>query len=172
MSRRIISVDVDGIFADFYGDVCVRFNREVEPVTEFYVPWIGEVYESVANIHSFWSEMSTLIEPNEIEFEYDYYISTLRPTMRGARQEWLDNNGYVPRPLHLSDDKHIVCEELGVHIHIDDKLETVMNIIEHCTNTTPILHLPHYLQYENIPEGIIVTRSVAELNEAVRRLCA
>lgn len=170
MSRKIVSIDVDGILADFYGDVCIRHNREVVPVKEFYVPWIGEVYESVANIPTFWSEMSVLVKPSELEFEYDHYISTLRPTMRGARQEWLDKNGYAPKPLHLSDEKHVVCEELGIDIHIDDKLETVLNIIEFCPNTTPILHLPIYLQYENIPDGIIVTRSVAELNEAVKSL--
>lgn len=172
MNKKVISIDVDGILADFYADICAIYNKEVSNITDFYVDWIGEIYEEVANDPKFWTEMSVLISPTEIEFEYDYYISALRDSMKGARQEWLDNNQYAPKPLHVSDDKHLLCDMLGVDIHIDDKLETVIKINEVCENTTAILHLPYYLEYDNIPEGTIVTRSIAELNEAIKTLIA
>ncbi|BBI90659.1 hypothetical protein HYO65_gp267 [Tenacibaculum phage PTm1] len=167
--RPIISYDCDGIIANFYKAICDRYNKPMKKINDFYVPWIGKVYEEVANDPEFWREMPTMIQPNEMPY-IDYYISTIRESNKLHREYWLNKNGYQNRPLYVSDDKHILINELGVNIHVDDKLETIINITNECPDCTPILHQPWYLKYKNVPEGIIVTNSTKELNSTIQAI--
>lgn len=170
MTNKTISIDVDGILADFYGDACKLYGKSKIKTKNFYIPWIGDVYEDIANNKNFWANMTPLIKPEELDFTFDHYITSLREERKGERKYWLENNGYPNKPLHLSSNKEIVCDFLNVDYHIDDKLETILKINEDCHTTTGILHLPDYLEYDNIPKGTIVTRSLKELNSKLKTL--
>lgn len=168
MKRTKISLDVDGIISDFVTAAYKILGKPIPQLTEFYSPDLTEIVKQVKGDENFWRTLPMMIKPSEIKFNVDAYITAIPEAMTSARETWLRTNQYPPAPMYVSHDKHLVINELGIGIHVDDKLQTIIDIQTHCPNCVPILHLPWYLDYPGrIPEGTLVTRSTKELNDVV-----
>lgn len=172
MTKQIpkISWDVDGIIADYVKHAANRIGHTMKVETEFYLDWINPIHDEIENDVEFWRTMPTMIQPEEILCYVHCYITSIRPYLKPHREFWIRNNGYQNREVYISEEKDKVINELDINIHVDDKLSTVIDITNNCPNCTPILHLPWYLRYENIPENIIVTKTVEELMLQIAKL--
>ena len=178
--RVKISLDVDGVLADFYKSICLRYDKKQVNVNQFYVPWIKEYIEEVYHDISFWLNLPTLLTADDIKFSYDYYITALPIQAKSARIVWLNNNRYADKLVYLSHEKHLVVNDMNINVHVDDKLSTCVDIADKSEYCVPILYLPYYLEYDEskgknhmyTKEGnlILIARSADELNATVDKL--
>lgn len=164
-----ISFDVDGIIADFYKAACQKYNQPEVCTPVFYVPWIEPYHDILMDDDEFWLSLPKMILPSEIQCYIHCYITSIDEKQRANREKWIVDNGYQNRQVIISHAKHEICNHERIDIHIDDKLSTIIDIQQHCSRTTPVLHMPWYLTYpeEEIPAGTIVTRTPKELQDAI-----
>lgn len=137
-------IDVDGVLANFYLAFCMRFNMPIETINHWERPWINEKFHDVENDHNFWANLPVLNRPEEISFEFDYYITSLPDNLKSAREEWLEKNGFPDKPVILSYDKSKTMKELGVDILVDDRYQTIKEV--HEAGLNGIQFVPYYMQ--------------------------
>lgn len=142
------ALDVDGVLANFYFAFCTKFNKPVETIRQWERPWINDKFHEVANDHEFWANLPVLNKPEDINFEFDYYITSLPDNLKSAREEWLEKNGFPDKPVILSYDKSTTMKELGVDLLIDDKHQTIIEV--HESGLTGIQFVPYYMQPDDL----------------------
>lgn len=126
--RRVGALDVDDVIAGFYLAMCIRYKmpiikRDIWDKVE--CKFIVDNFDEVSTEYEFWANLPVVFKPEDINFDFDYYISTFPPEMENARLEWLKKNGFPDKPLICSTNKLETCRELGVDVLIDDKKSTI-----------------------------------------------
>lgn len=162
-----IALDCDGVLANFYLEICRKFNRPVETIDDWEVPWIAENFNSIIDDYDFWVNLPILTHPEEISFEFDYYITSLPEHLKPAREEWLKKNKFPDKPVVISFEKEKTMLELGVDIIIDDKYQTIKEVSD--SGLIGIHYLPYYFRQkqENHEHTI---RNLHDVNEIVEKL--
>jgi hypothetical protein len=140
----IVSLDIDGLLADFDMAMRNKFNLPFEYYQTWSVDRLNLLFHYVENDPEFWRTMPMLNGPERIKFKFDYYISAIPPNMKGARQDWLSNNGYPNVPLIVTDDKLQACRHLGIDLHVDDKESTVLQLNSNGINS--LKYIPYYMK--------------------------
>lgn len=160
------ALDVDGVLANFYSAFCRKFNMPVETVMHWDRPWINDKFHEVENDHHFWANLPVLNGPEEISFEFDYYITSLPDNLKSAREEWLEKNGFPNKPVILSYDKSNTMLELGVELIIDDKHQTIIEV--HDSGLTGIQFIPYYMQPADLHH--LNVRNLHDVNDIVEKI--
>jgi hypothetical protein len=121
--------DVDDVFAGFYLAMCIRYNMPIIPRDIWdgknECKFIARNFHYVATDYDFWANLPVIFKPEDINFDFDCYMSSFPPEMEKARLEWLEKNGFPDKPLICSTDKLESCRELGIDVLVDDRKTTI-----------------------------------------------
>jgi hypothetical protein len=155
MNKLKIGLDVDDVLAAFYIAYALRHQKPLHPVDIWGEQWIVDKFKGDNLGVDFWINLPVYTPPEDIDFEVDCYISTLRPELHDVRKDWLMMNGFPDAPLFLTGDKLSVIKERDLDYFIDDKVETI-DLINNddckCVGVQfiPWYHKPHKLNYNSI----------------------
>lgn len=139
----LIGVDVDGVIADFYRSICERYGVcHNTKINAYDTPLITDNFNEIIDDVEFWDGLYVLTEAKEIDFEFDYYVTSLPPNMKESRVKWLSKHGFPNKPVIVTEDKLSKCKELGIEILIDDKPSTIQQF-----NADPDLHIIQFIAY-------------------------
>jgi hypothetical protein len=155
-----VGLDVDGVLANFYLEFCRLCNKPYDVIYSWDTPWIDDHFHLVLEDEGFWKRLPIISQPESINFDFDYYITSIPPGMKEAREEWLKINGFPDKPVIVSDDKVSVMQELGVGVLIDDKYETLVEV--EAAGLLPIQFIPKFLYPEG--EVDITIKHLSEVN--------
>ena len=169
MQQFKIGLDVDGVLANWYLGMCIKYNMPYELIDTWNVPWLLEKYHKVKGDEKFWESLPILSEPQAIIFEVAAYVTSIEEWLLDARTHWLAINGFVEAPIIVSHDKKVHCTDHGINVLVDDKLETLIDIKENAPNILPIKFTPSYMR-EDVPEGIYEIRHLSEVNQVLESL--
>ena len=139
-----VSLDIDGLLADFDMAMRNKFNLPFEYYQQWSVDRLNLLYQYVINDEEFWENMPMLNGPEKIHFKFDCYISAIPAAMKNAREKWLKNNGYPDVPLIVAEDKLTACQSLGIDLHIDDKHDTVIQLNNNGIKC--LKYIPYYMK--------------------------
>lgn len=122
-----VGLDVDGVLADFYLSMCERYGQPYCRLDSWAAATFidGNTLGEVSDDHDFWKTLKILNPPTFVDFDFDYYITSVPDGMKEAREYWLKVNGYPDKPVIVAEDKVTACRLLGVTILIDDKPSTL-----------------------------------------------
>jgi len=109
--------------------------------------WIKYRTEQIWNDFSFWSTLPVLSPPESIDFDFDCYLTSIPSQMLGAREMWLDMNGFPKKPVVVSHEKTDWMKEKKYDILIDDKPST---IIRGCKEGLQMIYFKPSFHNENI----------------------
>lgn len=134
MKHDKIAFDVDGVLLDFFKHLAdfSKTNDTIPTIKlEMLDTWTtDEINDSFFAImdgdNDFWSTIPALTLPNEIDFDFDYYLSSLPLKFAQERILNLEQLGFPKRPLIVSTQKHVDCKLNNIGILIDDKKSTVI----------------------------------------------
>lgn len=133
---KIIALDIDDVLCRFTPHVHKYFNKELEKL-DYWCPIVmngkfgeGWFLGHIAPDEEFWATVPVLSLPEEIDFEFDYYISSFPREMYDVRMKWLKENKFPDKPLICSSNKLETCKELGVNVLVDDKAETIHHLLK------------------------------------------
>ena len=161
-----IAIDIDDVLAAFTPAAHNFFGKELEKCDYWSVPEMDEKLgkgwfsEKISKEVDFWKEIPILSSPDDIDFEFDYYISSFPIERYDERVWWLIKNGFPSKYLLHSMDKVKTCKELGVNLLIDDKPKTVSDLRE---NGIRALHfITPYAGFEPIGEFITNLKQVKD----------
>lgn len=123
-----IALDVDDVLAAWYKAACEYCKVEFKPRNhwgeegKFFFPY----WEDIKADDDFWYNLEVL---NEVDFEFDYYITSMPPHLADSRLDWLKRNGFPDKKVYFTQDKISLAEKLGVDVLIDDKPSTIKEFI-------------------------------------------
>lgn len=173
--RPIIALDVDDVLCQFSPHSHTFYGHEVEKC-DYWCPdtmngKFGEGwFTKIAPVREFWETLPVLSPAEDIDFEFDYYMSAFPEDMYQLRVDWLKKHGYPDKPLIVTFDKLSKCLELGVDYLVDDKPATIKML-----EGTPVKGIHFYNHYAGFkPVGNYITtlkdvKYILELeNEAQR----
>lgn len=147
MKKQTRALDVDDVLAGFYMAMCIRYNKEIIPRDIWDgkkdCKFIAHNFHYIATEYNFWANLPVIFKPEDINFEFDYYMSSFPPEMEKARLEWLEKNGFPDKPLICSTDKLESCRELGVDVLVDDRKTTIDSLKG--TEVTGVWYRPWYM---------------------------
>ena len=146
---KSISLDVDGLLADFDAGMRYKFNLPFEYYSNWEVPRLNLLFHYVENDYDFWVNLPMLNGPEKLDFKFDYYITSIPAPMKQARIEWLKKNGYPDKPVIVTNDKLTACKQLGVDLHIDDKHSTVIQL--NSNGVDCLKYIPYNMKEEPTP---------------------
>lgn len=141
------SFDVDGIALDFIKHAFEWDGRVMPKQTIWGDPLIWELYYKVENVPEFWETIPALIQPEDINVEFDYYLTSIPDHLVEARRKNLLNLGFPDKPIIASYNKLESCQEYGITHHVDDKMSTVLEL--NAGGVLCIKYVPYYLKVEN-----------------------
>ncbi len=166
--KKVIGFDVDGVLLDFYKQVCNYSDLEIEILDTWTTDEVNEVfYENIDN-DVFWSTIPNLIDPSEIDFDFDFYISALPVKHAANRIKNLVENGFPYKPLIVSTQKHIDCKIYGIDIIIDDKLENILQCRKN--GVTSLFYKPYYYSEEYAKKEYEPLTSMLEIKNKINGL--
>jgi len=142
-----IGLDVDGVLANFNLAVSRFHNKPHITTNSWEQDWITELFHTIEHDDEFWDELPVLSHPEEITFEFDYYITAVPEHKKQNRINWLKKNGFPDKPVIVSDEKLETMRELGVDVLIDDKYSTIKEVQE--AGLIGIHFIPSYLEPKN-----------------------
>ena len=148
MERLKVGLDVDGVLVNFYLHMCRWFNKPYIITEKWSTDWIDKKFDEIKDDKRFWLTLPTLMPPEAINFDFDYYITSIPKIQRQSRQQWLSMNGYPNKPVIVSYDKLKTCNILEVDILIDDKLAT-LDVIRNSDNVVGIQFIPSYMKVKS-----------------------
>lgn len=127
--QNVKALDVDDVLAGFYLAMCIRYNK---PIIKRDIwdgqnecKFISRNFHYIATEYDFWANLPVIFKPEDINFDFDYYISAFPPEMEKARLEWLEKNNFPDKPLLCSSDKLDTCREMGIDVLVDDRKQTI-----------------------------------------------
>lgn len=123
-----VGLDVDGVLANFELGMAKLFSKPHVTSYGWDTQWITDLIHKVEDDEDFWENLPLISHPEEITFDFDYYITAIPPKMKDAREKWLKKNGFPDKPVIVSDKKLETMRELGVEVLIDDKLTTIIEV--------------------------------------------
>lgn len=139
-----VSLDIDGLLADFDAAMRVKFNLPFEYYNQWEVERLNLLFHFTENDEEFWETMPMLNGPERIEFDFACYISAVPLAMANARRRWLSKNGYPDRPLYVAADKLDICKQLKIDLHVDDRDETVKQL--NSNGIKCLKYIPYYMK--------------------------
>jgi len=144
-----IFLDVDGVLANFYLAMCIRYNNPYKTLNSWSNSWINDIFHEIKNDKGFWHMLPVLNPPEAITFDIAGYVSACPEDMYLQREFWLKKNGFPMAPLYLtsSHDKVAILKKLKCDIYLDDRLENVIQLRKADINA--ILFEPTYISYAN-----------------------
>jgi hypothetical protein len=158
-----VGLDVDGVLADFYLSMCERYSQPYVRINDWNgVDHINDNLDDVKGDMEFWRTLRILNAPTFLDFDFDYYITSIPEDVKEAREYWLKNNGFPDKPVVVSHDKVTTCRELGVKILIDDKPGTMLKFNKE-PDLIGIQYIPPYSDMEILGDHQITCLS--ELKE-------
>jgi len=163
-----VALDVDGVIANFYLHICRWFNKPYTHINDWDVKWIAEKFDEIKNDKRFWLSIPTLMPPEAINFNIDYYITSIPKVQRQTRQQWLSINGFPNRPVIVSYDKLKTCRALGVDVLIDDRPKTLSQI-RNSTDINGIQFTPSYMKIDKC-YGDYMIRHLTEAKGIIEHL--
>ena len=141
-----VALDVDDVIAAWYKAACefceVEFKKRDhwgKESQEFVLP----AWNAIQGDEDFWTNLEPL---NTVDFEFDYYITSMPIHLIDNRIEWLKTHGFPQRPVHVGNDKVEIADRLGVDVLIDDKPENIRKWIE--SGRHAIHYIPPYSSVE------------------------
>lgn len=149
--KIIVTLDVDGILANFYLAACRRFDLPYNVVTQFYME--GLKWDEIKDDYEFWNTLPTLSPPEAITFDFNKYLTSIPDGMEQARIDWLSKNGYPDVPMTASHNKAAHCKKHGIDVLIDDKPKTIRECKE--LGVFAIQFIPYYAQMPYETKAII-----------------
>lgn len=166
----LISLDIDDVLASFFPAMCARSGKKCERINI----WDGEAAASfvrlgmrkVENNSRFWLNLKTLSNPEDITFNFDYYLTSSPEAMVKHRMAWLIFNGFPRKPIIVSSDKVFEMQRLGIQVHIDDNPYTLDKI--KAAGLIPIQFIPPYMSIER--EDLNPIRHLSQVNEILKNL--
>jgi hypothetical protein len=163
----MIALDVDDVLAaftphahEFHGVPMEKCNYWSERVMDARLGthWFSK---HIAHVEDFWRSIPRLSNPEDIDFEFHYYISSFPVEMYEIRKQWLLDNGFPDKPLVAASNKLEKCQELGVNVMIDDKPATIQGMIG--TSVKGIHFVNEYAAFE--PVGDYVVNNLNEVKK-------
>lgn len=139
-----VGLDVDGVLANFYLSMCERYKQPYGILNDWHgCEFINNNLVEVNVDSEFWKTLRVLNDPSMLDFEFDYYITSIPDGMKEAREFWLKSNGFPDKPVIVAHDKLTACRALGVSILIDDKPST-LEIFREQDDVIGIQYIPPY----------------------------
>lgn len=140
--------DLDGVLVDFEQHFLKYLNLDTTPPSDWDDARFRDNFEKISNDDNFWLTAPKLIEPIDITYPIEGYV-TARPCDNEITQLWLDKNGFPKKKLvnvgmdgKKSDVLKGICD-----IFIDDSIK---NFID-CQSNDIVCYLmtrPHNLKYD------------------------
>jgi uncharacterized HAD superfamily protein len=170
-----IGWDVDGVIADFVGDVLTQLGRDeyyidIDQIIEHdimkYIPEsVREKYDArLATCFEhlpIYSETLKIIE----SIPAQHYYITVRPQAVMQTYRWFAKHNIPSQGIFFAHDEHEKAEIasfLHLDAYIDDKYENVVAVAKHVKKTF-LLTRPWNRSYE-IPEGVLRLSSIEDLH--------
>ena len=131
-----IAIDIDDVLAAFTPYSHTFFGKELSKCDYWSVEEMDKILgkgwfsDKISKEVDFWKDIPILSNPETIDFEFEYYISSFPIERYDERVWWLIKNNFPSKYLIHSMDKLKVCKELEVEMLIDDKPETVRKFRE------------------------------------------
>ena len=141
MKKLKIAIDVDGVLLNWYKNYCYMQGLKYSYTKTWDV--VKGSFAPIANNINYWKNLEPIIRPNEIEFEFDVYLTSMPKEWLDARKKNLYDLGYPKVPVVATFDKYKYCIENDVDILIDDKPATAEKFQDH-PNTKLIQFIPQY----------------------------
>lgn len=165
MANKRIALDVDGVLADFYMEMCLKYGMPYAKISDWNVGWIIEKFNEVVDDEDFWMHMSRMPNIDEIDFDVYCYLTALPPQMKKAREFWIKVNGLPDAPVVVSDDKFEYCCKNEIDFLVDDKPATVLEFRENESVYSPkiIYFMPNYYTDEMKIEGVRTAKNLKEV---------
>jgi len=136
MKKFRIGYDIDGVLADFNMAWHVLYpETNPRPNTWFFDDKICERFEKMRRdntLDDFYLKIKRLIEPEEIKFKPDCYI-TSRPVDSQISQTWINKNGFPQKQVFTVDvdsSKVEIAKKLNLDLFVDDKYENFLELNE------------------------------------------
>ena len=139
-----IGLDIDGVLADFYLAMCIKFNKPMELVKDYNISWIINQFHLIENDTNFWLNIPILQPPQSINFNVEAYITSSPLSMLENRKKWLQTHGFPKAPIIYSKDKPTTCKQLGISLFVDDCLANCQSFKG--SSIKCIKFLPHYMK--------------------------
>lgn len=158
-----VGLDVDGVLANFELGMAKLFSKPHVTSYGWDTQWITDLIHKVEDDENFWENLPLISHPEEITFDFDYYITAIPPKMKGAREKWLKKNGFPDKPVIVSDKKLETMRELGVEVLIDDKLTTIIEVEK--GGLLAIHFLPPYMI--QIDDSVRSIKHLSQVNEII-----
>ena len=152
------ALDVDDVLAGFVPHAYNWFGKELKKVNYWDVPTmeveLGEGwFNKIANEEKFWSTLPVLSHPRDINFDFDYYLTSFPIQMLHLREKWLKEHGFPNKDIVVANDKLKACKELGVGVLIDDKPATIQSLQD--SEIKGIHFINHYAGFDMVGDRIV-----------------
>lgn len=125
-NKPIIGLDIDGVICNFVEGFYKHFNRDINLRSRNYNdPFIVDNFDKIKHDDNFWSKLRPLINPNEMPFVPNYYI-TARPIYTFITEEWLVRNNFKYAPVITvghNKSKVKACQDVGVTLFVDNYIK-------------------------------------------------
>lgn len=162
-----VGLDVDDCIANWYKAACEFCGVEYKPRNHWCAEESGSFifpeWDNMKKDDDFWHELEVL---NKVDFDFDYYITSLPPHLLRHRVEWLVKHNFPNNPVHIGHDKVAIAKELDVDVIIDDKPETIKAFIE--AGKHAIHYLPPYTTLE--PVSPYYTNDFSEVKDILNKI--
>lgn len=162
--RKVVALDVDGVLLDSYGHLMSTVGENVKMLDKWSDEDINNHFRAISKNVDWWRTIPQMVSPSAINFEFDYYLTSIPTHLIEARLENLKSLGFPIKPLIASFDKVSVCLEKGIDVLVDDKEETIIE----CRNfgINGILVKPYYYDCE-YGKDLTPIRSILEVNTQI-----
>lgn len=165
-----IGLDIDDVVAQFFPAMCRKVGRACERINI----WDGEVEAAFVRLNMrkvegnsrFWLNLVPLSRPEDITFDFDYYVTSSPKAMIQYRIEWLRMHGFPMRPVIYSSDKLKTMHDLNLDVLIDDNPSTLTMIKE--GGKIPIQFIPSYMSVER--EDLNLIRHLSQVLTVLKNL--
>lgn len=154
-----VALDVDDCLCKFTEHA---HNYYGVPINERVDYWSIEVmnqrlgvdwFRKIEKNEEFWITLPILAPPSDIDFEVYCYMSSFPASMFEIRKDWLRENKFPEAPLVVTSDKKIACERLEITHLIDDKPQTIRDLMG--TNIKGIHFHNHYAGFEPVGDYVV-----------------
>lgn len=170
MNRVKVALDVDGVLANFYLAMCIKFNKPYVSVNSWSNSWQEENFPKTFDDLEFWDTLPNINHPHAITFEFDCYITAIPEHLKDSRIKWLKKHGYPDKPVITAHDKATAMIENDITILIDDKFENINNV--HKAGLYGIHYVPDYMRpiQEETHSPMFTIKHLSEANEIIQKI--
>ena len=163
-------LDIDDVLAQFYPAICIRLGKSINRINI----WDG-VEEAafvrlnmplIENSHNFWLNLQPLSRPEDINFDFDYYLTSSPPAMQKYREQWLAMHGFPRKPVIITNNKVETMLRLDIKVLIDDKPSTLEAVQK--AGLIAIQFIPPYMSIE--VETLNPIRHLSQVKDVLNKI--